>query len=70
MCIGGKRSGGRRGRGAPSKTPFISAVSRREEGEHIHMRMSKIKAFNLSVASSWSQKHLSEDAVAISDSFS
>lgn len=66
---GGKKSGGKRGRGAPGKTPFLTAVSRNEEGNPIYMRMSKLKAFNLSEVSSWTQKHLSEDAVVISDSF-
>jgi transposase-like protein len=66
---GGKRSGGKRGRGAPGKTPFLAAVSRNEKGHPIHMRMSKLKAFNFSEVTSWSQRHLSPDAVVISDAF-
>lgn len=66
---GGKKSGGKRGRGAPGKTPFLAAVSRNEEGHPIHMRMSKINAFNSSEITFWSQKHLHADAVVISDAF-
>lgn len=66
---GGKRSGGKRGRGAPGKTPFLAAVSRNEEGNPIHMRMTKIAAFNKTNVSTWSAKHLQSDAVVISDAF-
>jgi transposase-like protein len=66
---GGKKSGGKRGRGAPGKTPFLAAVSRNEQGHPIHMRMSKINAFNSSEVTFWSQKHLHPDAVVISDAF-
>jgi transposase-like protein len=66
---GGKKSGGKRGRGAPGKTPFLAAVSRNVAGHPIHMRMSKISAFNSSKVSSWSEKHLHADAFVISDAF-
>lgn len=66
---GGKKSGGKRGRGAPGKTPFLAALSRNEKGHPIHMRMSKVKAFNSLELSSWSQRHLLSDTVVISDAF-
>ena len=31
-CLGGVRSGGKRGRGAPGKTPFVAAVSTSPHG--------------------------------------
>jgi transposase-like protein len=66
---GGKRSGGKRGRGAPGKTPFLAAVSRNEKGHPIHMRMTKVKAFSAHEIGAWSQKHLHPDTVVISDAF-
>jgi len=66
---GGKRSGGKRGRGAPGKTPFLAAVSRNEQDQPIHMRMSKINAFSSSQMTFWSQKLLHADTVVISDAF-
>lgn len=66
---GGKKSGGKRGRGAPGKTPFIAAVSRNEKGHPIHMKMSKVNAFNGTEIYAWSQRHLLSDTVVISDSF-
>lgn len=66
---GGKKGGGKRGRGAPGKTPFLAAVSRNEEGHPIHMKMSKLTAFNSGEISSWSRRHLCADALVISDAF-
>ncbi len=66
---GGKRSGGKRGRGAPGKTPFLAAVSRNPEGHPIHLKMSKVKAFNSHEVTSWSQKYLCADAIVLSDAF-
>lgn len=66
---GGKRSGGKRGRGAPGKTSFLAAVSRNIKGHPIHMRMSKIEACNSSEVTSWSQRHIHPEAVVISDAY-
>jgi transposase-like protein len=52
---GGKKSGGKRGRGAPGKTPLLAAVSRNQKGQPIHMRMSKLNSFNSSEVTFWSK---------------
>lgn len=39
VYFGGKRKGGKRGRGAPGKTPFLAALSRNEKGHPIYMRI-------------------------------
>jgi transposase-like protein len=67
---GGKRKGGKRGRGAPGKTPFLAAVTRNEKGHPIHMRMSQLAAFSSSEVARWARKHLHRDSVVISDAFS
>lgn len=66
---GGKRSGGKRGRGAPGKTPFLVAVSRDEHGHPIHMRMSKVKSFSYKTVNKWSLKHLHHQSYVISDRY-
>jgi transposase-like protein len=43
--LGGERHGGKRGRGAPAKTPFVAAVQTNEQGHPIAMRLSKVKGF-------------------------
>lgn len=64
---GGKRKGGKRGRGAAGKTPFLAAIARNEEGHPIHMRLSRVGSFTTSEISRWSRKHLYEDSVVITD---
>lgn len=66
---GGMQSGGKRGRGALGKTPFLTAVSRSEDGHPIHMRMSKLNSFSSSEISSWSKKHFHAESDVISDTF-
>lgn len=66
---GGKRSGGKRGRGAPGKTPFLAAIARNDDGHPIHMRMSKVESFSSSIVSRWSLKHLHHESIVITDDF-
>jgi len=66
---GGKRRGGKRGRGAPGKTPFLAAVSRNVQGHPIHMRMSKLAAFTSANVKAWGKKHLHPESVVISDMY-
>jgi hypothetical protein len=66
---GNKRSGGKRGRGAPGKTPFIAAISRNKEGRPVHMRMSKLPAFTSANVKVWSRKHLDHESIVISDMY-
>ncbi|MCU7816359.1 MAG: IS1595 family transposase [Candidatus Thiodiazotropha sp. (ex Rostrolucina anterorostrata)] len=42
---GGEHRGGKRGRGAPGKSPFVAAVATNEEGHPIAMRLTKVKGF-------------------------
>ena len=37
--LGGERSGGKRGRGAPGKTPFVAAVETNDEGHPLRMKL-------------------------------
>ena len=39
---GGERRGGKRGRGAPGKTPFVAAVELNREGRPVRMRLSRV----------------------------
>lgn len=70
VYMGGKRKGGKRGRGAPGKTPFLAALSRNEKGHPIYMRMSKVQSFTSSEVNRWSLKHLHPESVVITDKFS
>ncbi len=43
--LGGVRSGGKQGRGAPGKTPFVVAVSTGPEGGPHKARLAPVKGF-------------------------
>jgi len=67
---GGERHGGKRGRGAPHKVPFIAAVSTNEEHHPIAMRFSKLKRFSKVEIARWADKHLESSCTVISDGLS
>ena len=43
--LGGVRSGGKRGRGAAGKTPFVAAVSTSPEGRPRKLKLAPVKGF-------------------------
>lgn len=64
---GGERRGGKRGRGAPGKTPFVAAVQTNEEGHPIAMRFTRVKGFSKEEISQWAKRHLSAACTVVSD---
>jgi hypothetical protein len=64
---GGERRGGKRGRGAPGKAPFVAAVQTNEAGHPIAMRLSKVKSFSKEEIARWAQRHLHAASVVVSD---
>lgn len=65
--IGGERTGGKRGRGAEGKTPFVAAVGTTEQGEPVYIKLSVVKGFTKKAIKSWAEQHLSPETVVISD---
>ena len=43
--LGGERTGGKRGRGAPGKTPFVAAVETTPEGKPVRLKMRRVTSF-------------------------
>jgi transposase-like protein len=64
---GGERRGGKRGRGAPGKTPFVAAVQINEESHPIALRMTRLKGFSEAEITQWAQRHLAASSRVISD---
>ncbi|AKS23120.1 MAG: Transposase [Leptospirillum sp. Group II 'C75'] len=64
---GGERRGGKRGRGAPGKTPFLAAVQCTEEGRPLRLRLTRVRGFSRHEIDSWARKHLSPDCTVVSD---
>jgi len=64
---GGERHGGKRGRGAEGKTPFVAAVQCTQDGRPLRMRMSPVKGFRTTEIAAWAKRHLTPGSVVISD---
>ena len=65
--LGGERSGGKRGRGAPGKTPFVAAVETNEEGHPLRMKLSVVDRFRTTEITAWAQQHLDTGTRRVSD---
>lgn len=64
---GGERRGGKRGRGAANKTPFVAAVSLNEEAHPIAMNMNVVKGFRSAEIARWAKRHLQPGSFVVSD---
>ncbi len=64
---GGERRGGKRGRGAPGKTPFVAAVELNPKGRPVRMRLSRVGAFQSEEIAAWAKCHLEPGTVVFSD---
>ena len=64
---GGEKRGGKRGRGASGKTPFVAAVALNEEGHPVNMKMTVVEGFKTKAISEWADKYIEPEAIVISD---
>lgn len=64
---GGERRGGKVGRGAPAKTPFVAAVEIDEDGRPRKMRLTRVVGFRRDAIAKWAARHIQPDSVVTSD---
>lgn len=64
---GGERHGGKRGRGAPHKIPFVAAVATNDAHHPIAMRFTQLESFSKAEIARWAQKHLRSSCLVVSD---
>ena len=67
--LGGKSRGGKRGRGASGKVPFLAAVATTEKGHPISMKLSQVSTFSKDQISQWAAKHLMPGSMVVSDAY-
>ncbi len=67
---GGRRRGGKRGRGARGKTPFLVAVQTDRRGRPRRARLSRLRAFRQREIALWSRRHLVAGSTVRSDALS
>jgi transposase-like protein len=65
--MGGERHGGKRGRGAPGKTPFVAAVETTPEGKPVRLKLRRVTSFCRAAISSFAKRSLDPDCVVVSD---
>jgi len=56
--LGGERSGGKRGRGAPGKTPFVAAAETTPEGKPVRLKLGPVASFCSASISSFAKRSL------------
>ena len=64
---GGERRGGKRGRGAANKVPFVAAISLNEEGHPVSMNMNVVEGFRQAEVARWAKQHLQSGCTVVSD---
>ena len=65
--LGGERSGGKRGRGAPGKTPFVAAVETTPEGKPVRLELRRVTGFRNRAISGFAKRSLDPDCEVVSD---
>lgn len=65
--LGGERTGGKVGRGAEGKTPFVAAVETTQQGQPVNVKLSVVKGFRTSELEDWSKQNLTPGSTVISD---
>ena len=56
--LGGETSGGKRGRGAARKTPFVAAAQVSADGRPERLRLSPVAGFRKRALQAWATQHL------------
>lgn len=68
--LGGERSGGKRGRGAAGKTPFVAAVETTPEGRPRRLRLTVVKGFRKTAVAQVAKASLAAGSDVVSDGLS
>jgi len=65
--IGGERSGGKRGRGASGKTPFVAAVQTTDEGKPVRIKLRRLAQFCSHAVAAFAKRSLDPACEVVSD---
>lgn len=65
--LGGETSGGKRGRGAERKTPFVAAAQVSADGRPERLRLSPVAGFRKRALQAWATQHLQAGTLVRSD---
>ncbi len=65
--LGGERSGGKRGRGTPGKTPFVAAVETTSDGKPVRVKLRRVASFCDKSIASFARRSLDPNCSVVSD---
>ena len=65
--LGGERSGGKHGRGAPGKTAFVAAVETTPDGKPVRLKLRRVTSFCGHAISGFAKRSLDPDCEVVSD---
>src|SRR5664279_861515 len=65
--LGGERTGGKRGRGAAGKTPFVAAVETTPEGKPVRLKLRRVASFCNHSISIFAKRSLDPTCAVVSD---
>ena len=65
--VGGERGGGRRGRGAPGKTPFVAAAETTPDGKPTRLKLRRVGSFSSRSIEAFARASLDPTCVVVSD---
>lgn len=65
--LGGERTGGKRGRGAAGKTPFVAAVETTLEGKPVRIKLSRVSGFSGQALSAFAKRCIGSSSLVITD---
>src|SRR6201985_3385217 len=65
--LGGERTGAKRGRGAPGKTPFVAAVETPAEGKPVRLKLRRVTSFCNHAISGFAKRSLDPNCEVLSD---
>lgn len=65
--VGGERTGGKRGRGASGKTPFVAAVETTPKGKPVQIKLRRVASFCSQSISGFAKRSLDPNCEVVSD---
>src|SRR5206468_720107 len=65
--LGGERSGGKRGRGAAGKTPFVAAVETTADGKPVCVKLGRVRGFSSNALSGFAKRNFDRSCQVVSD---
>ena len=65
--LGGERSGGKRGRGSPGKTPIVAAVETTPEGQPVRLKPRRVAGFRRKAVATLARRAIAPESTVVTD---